>query len=202
MASKIVYRVVAAVIAACTFPIAVFSPLIRIVADPIIGEAYIYYNASFYGVYKMFFAKGSGFNGFAEGAEISDALRGQLPYLTATGVCLGLLLLSSLAIIIFAAVSNKRAVILGLSVFGFGLIIAMFVLFGKFAAPFTDGTISLGDLGLIESGILKSILSMAMSIKVLQLTTGVFMFAFIYIALLMWTAAFMLTETGDKKQKA
>ena len=33
MASKIVYRVVAALIALCSFPVALFSPIVRVVGE-------------------------------------------------------------------------------------------------------------------------------------------------------------------------
>ena len=201
MASKIVYRVVAALIALCSFPVALFSPIVRVVGEVSITGSYVYEQLSLWNVYKMFFSKNSTFSGFAEGMELSQGVRETLPGLIASGCCLAAALILAVLIICFAVFSNKKLVNVFLSLGAAALIVAMFVLFNNsFARPFTDGTITVSDLGLIEWGIINSLLDVFVAIKVLQITTAGFLLIVVVSGVLMWTLAFVLTEVGEPKK--
>ena len=203
MASKIVYRVVTALLALCTIPIALFSPIVRVVGEVSISDSYVYDEISVWDVYSMFFGKDSTFSGFARGAHLNESVKAMLPKLITSGCCLAGALILALVIVGFAAFSNKKLINIFLALGAVGAVIAMFVTFNEgFARPFTDGTISISDLGLVEWGIINSLLNSFISIKVLQITSAGFLLAIVFICVVMWTLAFVLTEWGDPKKEA
>ena len=200
MASRIVYRVVSAVLALCVIPLAAFVPLLRIVGSISLMDSYVGESLSIYDVYSLFFSEHSTFDGLGKNYVLTDAVRSLMPKLITSGVCFALLLLISLVVLGFAAFSNKRGVILGLSAGALVTVIVMFGTFGAFARPLTDGTLSVGDLGVIGEGILGTIVSSLVSIKVLQLTSAAFLIAIVYAALFLWSVAFTVTEIGEPKK--
>ncbi len=201
MASKIVYRVVTALLALCAFPVAIFSPIVHVVGEVSITDSYVYDDLSLWRVYTMFFGKDSTFSGFAEGARLAENVQAVIPKLITSGCCLAAALLLALAIAVVAACSNRKLVHIILAFAAVGSVIAMFVVFNDgFAKPFTDGTIAVSDLGLVEWGIINSLLDAFVSVKVLQITSAGFLLVFVFAAVLMWTLAFMLTEWGEPKK--
>ena len=201
MASKIVYRVVTALIALCAVPAALFAPIVRVVGEVSITESYVYEQLSLWDVYSLFFSKDSTFSGFAEGMKLTDEVRETLPQLIASGCCLAAALILALVIVCFAAFSNKKLVNVFLSVGAIGVVTAMFITFNSgFAKPFTDGTISVSELGLVEWGIINSLLDVFVAIKVLQITTAGFLLIIVFVGVLLWTLTFVLTEIGEPKE--
>ncbi len=199
MVAKVVYRVVTALIAACVIPLAIFSPLVRIVGDMTITDSYVAEDVSAYDIYDLFFDKDSTFEGFGE-LKLTEKVKEVLPNLIAAGCCLAAALLLSLVIIGFAAFSNRRLVILCLSAGAIVSMIAMFVTFGNFAEPFMTGKITIADLGLMESEILKTVVSTFITIKLLQISSAGFLIIIAFSGILLWTLSFMLTEIGDPKK--
>jgi hypothetical protein len=201
MASKIIYRVVTALIALCAFPAAIFAPIVRVVGEVSITDSYVYEQLSLWDVYSLFFSKDSTFSGFAEGMNLTDGVKETMPALIASGCCLAAALILAVIIACFAAFSNKKLVNVFLSAGAVCAVIAMFLSFnGGFARPFTDGTISVSDLGLIEWGIINSLLDVFVAIKVLQITSAGFLLIIVFAGVLLWTLAFVLTELGEPKK--
>ena len=203
MTEKIVYKVVTALLAVAAIPIALFSPMFRIVGDVSIGQTYVGEDVSFYDIYKLFFAKNSTFSGFGN-FHLTDPVRETLPALIAAGVLLVLAILIGLAAAGVAIGSRKKLPVLCLSVGAALCIVGMFIAFNRyFAVPYLDGTISVGNLGFIEEGILETIFSALIRLEVLQISSAGFLLIGLYVAMTLWLLAYILVEIGEKpKSKA
>ena len=202
MVEKIVYKVVVVALAIAAIPIAIFSPMFRIVGDVSIGKTYVGEDVSLYDIYDLFLAKDSTFSGFGD-FHLTDPVRQTLPALIAAGVLLVLAILIGFAAAGVAVGSKKKLPVLLLSVGALLCVFGMFIAFNRFfAAPYLDGTISVGNLGFIEEGILETIFSALISIEVLQISSAGFLLAGVYGGMMMWLLAFILVETGEKPKAA
>ena len=202
MAEKIVYKVVTALLALAAIPIAIFSPMIRIVGDVSIGKTYVGEDVSLYDVYDLFFSEHSLFNGFGD-YKLTDPVRATLPALIAAGVLLVLAIVIGLAAGVVAVSSRKKLPVLCLSVVSLLCVIGMFIAFNRhFAVPYLDGTISVGNLGFIEEGILEAILSALIHLRVLQIASAGFLLCAVYGAMILWLLAYIVVEIGEAPKKS
>ena len=198
MVEKIVYKVVTVLLAVAAIPIAIFSPMFRIVGDMSIGKTYVGEDVSLYDIYDLFLAKDSTFSGFGD-FKLTDPVRATLPALIAAGVLLVLAILLGLAAAGIAIGRDKKLPVLLLSVGSLLCVIGVFIAFNRFfAVPYLDGTISVGNLGFIEEGILETIFSSLIHLEVLQISSAGFLLGGVYGGMTMWLLAFMLVELGEK----
>ena len=194
-----------ALLALAAIPIAIFSPMFRIVGDISIGKTFVGEDVSIYDIYDLFFSKNSTFSGFGD-FKLTDPVRATLPALIVSGVLLALAILLGLTAAGLAiGSSRKKLPVLCLSVASLLCIIGMFISFNRyFAVPYLDGTISVGNLGFIEEGILEAIFSALIHLRVLQISSAGFLLGGLYGAMAMWLLAYMLVELGEtpkSKQK-
>ncbi len=197
MVYRIVYKSVAALLSLAILPIAVFSPMFRIVGDVAFLDSYVGEAVSFYDIYVLFFSKGSSFEGFGDLA-LSEELKSALPALITSGSFLVAMLLTAIVTVAVAIFGRKKRGILITSVLTVIFGIGMFVSFNAFASPFVDGTIGVSDLGLIGSGILNWLVGSVIDIKVLQISSAGFLMIGCAVATLLWTLAFILVEIGEE----
>lgn len=200
MVYKIVYKVVAVLLFLSTIPLALFTPMIRIVGEVSFAKSYVGEDVSLYDIYDLFLKKDAALKTEKTG-EMTDAVRHTMPWLITSGSLLGAALLVAIAGGVLAIVCRKKFPALIFSGAGLLLVIGTFKAFGTFAAPFVDGTISTADLGLVKEGIFSLIFSAMFQLKVLQLSTAPFLMLGAFIAVFLWTGAFMLVEIGEEPKK-
>ncbi len=198
MLYRIVYKSVAALLSLAVIPIAVFSPMIRIVGDMSFLDSYVGEALSLYDIYTLFFGKNSTFEGFGD-LSLTQPIKDLLPALISSGVFLVLAVLLALITAAVAIFGRKRRSIIILSSSIILSVIAMFISFNAFAQPFVDGSVGISDLGLIESGILSWLVGAVINIKVLQISSAGFLMIGCACAVLLWTLAFVLVEVGEEK---
>lgn len=201
MIYKVVYKVVAALLALSVFPIVIFVPLFQIVGQ-VFGETYIGEHVSLYDIYKLFFSKNSTFEGFGD-YKMTDEVRATMPWLITAGSFLALALVLALIIIFTASLCRKKMPVLFLSGAACLSVFGLFRSFRAFAAPYIDGTINIAKLGFMEEGILESIVSALVKIELLQISSAGFYMFGLFAAIFLWTGAFLLVEWGepDKNKK-
>ena len=196
MVYRIVYKSVAALLSLAIIPIAVFSPMIRIVGDVTFLDSYIGEAMSLYDIYVLFFGKGSTFEGFGD-LTLSEEVKATLPALITSGSFLVAALLLAVITAVIAIFGRKKRGVLITSVITVLSIIGMFIAFNAFAQPFVDGSIGVSDLGLMESGILSWLVGAVVKIRVLQITSAGFLMIGCACAVILWTLAFILVEIGE-----
>ena len=200
MIYKYVYKIVAALAALSVFPIALFTPMFHIMGNIALGDTYVYHEMSLYDLY-IDFLRGDSALSFKE-IELTDPVRATMPYLITAGVFFALALLLALAVAATAFACRGRMPVLILSLMGVLCMIAVFHFFKRFALPYVDGTIALSDLGLLGDGLINRILGATIQLKRLRLSTAASLSLGAYIAVFLWTAAYMLVDLGDKPESA
>lgn len=196
MVYRIVYKSVAALLSLAIIPIALFSPMIRLVGDVALLDSYIGESMSLYDIYALFFGKGSTFEGFGD-LTLSEEVKATLPALITSGSFLAAAVLLAVITAAIAIFGRKRKGVLITSVITVLSLIGMFVAFNAFAQPFVDGSIGVSDFGLMESGILSWLVGAVVKIKVLQITSAGFLMIGCACAVILWTLAFVLVEVGE-----
>ena len=200
MIYKIVYKVVVVILALSMIPVAIFTPMIQIVGQVTIGDAYVGEHVSFYDIYKLFFSKESTFRGFDD-YKLTDEVRATMPWLITSGTFLAAALLLGIAAAVVALACRKKLPVLCLSAAGCGAVFGLFRAFKAFAAPYLDGTISVSKLGIVEEGILESVLSAIVKLVTLQISSAGFLMFGAFLAIFLWTGAFLLVEWGEPDEK-
>ena len=196
MVYKIVYKVVAVLLALSVIPIAIFTPMVQIVGSMSVGDTYVGEHVSLYDFYQLFIGKHAIYH--AQGNyEMTDAVKGTMPWLITSGVFLGVALLLGIAAAVTAICCKKKLPTLLVSIAACMAVFGLFRSFRAFAAPYLDGTITLGKMGVLGEGILSSIVSAIVKIEILQISSAGFLMFGAFIALFLWTGAFMLVEIGE-----
>ncbi len=196
MVYRIVYKSVAALLSLAIIPIALFSPMIRLVGDVALLDSYIGESMSLYDIYALFFGKGSTFEGFGD-LTLSEEVKATLPALITSGSFLAVAVLLAVITAAIAIFGRKRRGVLITSVITILSLVGMFVAFNAFAQPFVDGSIGVSDFGLMESGILSWLVGAVVKIRVLQITSAGFLMIGCACAVILWTLAFVLVEVGE-----
>lgn len=132
-------------------------------------------------------------------------------WLIATAVLIAVSLLTAIIIMGCALFAQAHKTVMSLSAGAIACLFAAIKCFGKFAAPFTDGTIDLGTIlvdsivGGESSSLIASFGSAAMknaiSVDILQLGNAVFTLGIIFLGILLWTLAYYITLPKDKNKK-
>lgn len=121
-----------------------------------------------------------------------------------TAIFFVLALLTALTIFIFNIFSKNRFVTLCLSGAGALFLIAMLISFNAAAAPIIDGTISLSTLmgsSLFGSSLLGGLMSYIAEVSVLRISSAWYIMLFLFIGIIVWSGAYLLIESGEKKAK-
>lgn len=119
--------------------------------------------------------------------------------LICVAVFFALALIIAVTIFIFNIFSKNRFVTLCLSGVGTVAMIAMLISFNAAASPILDGTISLATLS--GSAIFGGLLSYVASVSTLNLTSAWYIMLFLFIGMIVWSGAYLLIESGEKKAK-
>lgn len=133
-------------------------------------------------------------------------------WLIAAGILIVLSLIIALVIMGCALFAQAHKTVMGLSAGAIACLAASVKCFGRFAAPFVDGTIDLG--GMLAKSILGESTSLlgtfgtaalngAISVDILQLGNAVFTLGIIFFIILVWTFAYYITlPENERKKKA
>lgn len=131
-------------------------------------------------------------------------------WLIASIALIAVTLIIAVVIMGCALFAKAHKTVMGLSAGAMVCLFAAVKCFGKFAAPFIDGTIDIGAIladGLIgdEAGIIGTIGSAAIqgaiTVDILQLGNVIFTIGVIFFLILMWTLAYYVTLPASEKKK-
>ena len=200
MAYKIIYKTVVVLLALSVIPIAIFTPMFQVVGQVTIGDNYVGEHVSFADIYRLFFSKSSTFAGFGD-YKMTDEVRATMPWLITSGVFLALALLLGIATAVVTIACRKKLPVLILSATACMAVFGLFRAFKAFAAPYLDGTINVGKLGFMEEGILEAVVSAFVKLVTLQISSAGFLMFGAFMAIFLWTGAFMLVEWGEPDEK-
>lgn len=130
-------------------------------------------------------------------------------WLIASGVLIAVTVLIAITIMGCSLFAQAHKTVMGLSAGALACLFAAVKCFGKFAAPFVNGTIDIGEMlannllnddagliGTIGSAALKG----AVKIDILQLSDAVFTLAVIFGLILLWTLAYYITLPEKEKK--
>ncbi|NLA77745.1 MAG: hypothetical protein GX851_07975 [Clostridiales bacterium] len=218
---KALYRIVTALLAIAVLPVAVFSPLIiyRIsfsglvtgiagllggllngdtaqtlqdIANSQIGEELSIWD----GYHQYSTIIGDMISKGTSGNFSLGALEGPI---TAFLIFFAAALVMALVIFFFAAFSNMRKTIMGLSVGGCGLLIGMKIAFDSVADSLITGGVKLSDIFGAE------LVSTVLQVDSLDLRAAFYYMIILFAAIFLWSLCFMLINIGaepnDKKKK-
>lgn len=198
---NIAYRVVTAVIAACTFPTVVFTslfylaytlPLFSLLSGDSTDTGASFFKASIYELVTKYAKYADAFEGNTDLAEKLSVLKGPFTAI----VCLyAAVCVLALVIILLAAFTRKKLPIIITSVLGFGVLAGIPFAFKAFEAPILDGTINLDTF--LNTG-LEGILSMVATVDFVRAGDAYTFLWVIFGAILIWTGAVMLVNIGDE----
>lgn len=204
---KIVFRIVAAALALCVFPAAYFLSLLKYGFSAVvinIGD-----ELTLKQVVTTLTDKTnpindllSGSGDFFQNVWVQSLMPAAISFL----VFFAIALILALVIFFFAVFSNKRLVITCLGGGGLLAIIAAYISFHQLASPLLDGTIPLNSL--IDTAGLSALLSVAVqllgsaiSVTALQLTDATMIMGLIFVVIVIWGLAYILTEDENEKQQ-
>ena len=197
MIYKYVYKTVAALAALSVIPLTLFGKMVYVLGEVSLGKTYVYEEMSLYEIYVDFIRTSGGFSSMRD-MELTDAVRNVLPLLITAGVFYAAALLIAVAIAVTAFACRSRLPVLILSAVGFVCMICVYIFFNRFALPFTDGTIGVGDL---TDGLLGMILGAVLNIERLKLSSGALFSTLTFVGVFLWTGAYMVVDLGDKDAK-
>lgn len=204
---KYVTRILTAIAAAAIFPAFFFAPLLRLVYSVILtGESELTLSLK-----DMFFSGGE--QPQTEKLLSLDAVQPLKPAVTALCILLSLALAAALAIVICSLLSDRYAVMAGLSGAGTILLLCALIPMRAVSAMLTDGTVSIGTLlaqlqetGAANTGILSllqsapSIADLAVQIKSVGFGAAYDLSLFLMILLLVWGVANVVIGIGEQKK--
>ena len=108
-----------------------------------------------------------------------------------------------------ALFTKAHITVMGLSAGALACLLAALKCFGKFAAPFIDGTVDLGsilmntltsDSANLISAIGSAALKGAIKVDILQLGNAVFTMGIIFAIILLWTFAYYITLPENERK--
>lgn len=219
---KIADKIITSLLAFCILPVAIFSPLIRVLYQ--INGWELFQNMvdipnavendtgltedsfSIWFVVKNFFFGGLSSSGF-DFSNVDDSVKAVLPYLIAAGILFVLGVVIGIALFVFNLATKAKKTQCIISAVGIVDLSICGILFSKVANPIIDGTISVGTLlsSILgpggESGIGKVIATSLISIKELNLTSAWSLMILIFAVIIVWNVSYMLTSNDVKGGK-
>ncbi|MBR3819478.1 MAG: hypothetical protein IKJ41_10095 [Clostridia bacterium] len=203
---KYLYRIVNALLAAAIFPVALLLEFVILrlstsIVDAGVEETFTlkqiigFFTGSdrlFGFSYDQIKSPGSSFTF----PEALDPVKGQL---IAVAVTFAIAIIAAVFIIFWSIFSNRRIPVIISSVIGIVSVIAMNICFNSAAAPLLDGTISVIEL--FSSGWIMSLLGNMVSVDTLCFAGFHNGMIIVFIAILIWTAAFYIVEIGEPKEE-
>jgi len=197
---KIGFRIVSAALALCVIPAAYFLDLIRFRITISILPKAIQDDVSIKRIVDLL-APGGSFNGLFGSGKGNLFANAAVKDLTPAAVCFAvffaLAIIISLVIFFFAVFSKKQLVITCLGAGGLLSVIAAYISFGQIAAPLLSGKISIGDF--LSKGLLGTIVGSAVKIAILRLTSATFIMSLIFVAIVIWGLAYIVTDDSSSK---
>lgn len=127
--------------------------------------------------------------------EAFDIINGRL---ITSGVCLALVIITSIFIIVWSICSSKRIPVLSASFFGLVSTIVMTACFKSAASVITTGVIGVSDV--MSGGLLTSLLGNLVKIEAISLAGFQNGLIFTFVFLLVWTGCYYLIEIGEDKE--
>lgn len=211
---KILNRIVTFILAVAVFPAAVTRIIIRVVITPggalgtFMGETGIEEELS---VVKIIDYIQSGTFDFLKDLfdfeklpPVVSSLKG---WLIASMVLLAIALVIALVIMGCSLFTQAHKTVMGLSVSAALSCFLSMSCFSKFASPFVDGKVDIGEVlsnGMTEDGsiggsILAMLLQGSVNVEVLQLGNAVVTMALLFIGIALWTFAYYITLPTEAK---
>ena len=202
---KYVYRIVNALLAASIFPAALFLEFILIRLSTSLVEAGLEETLTLKHIIG-FFTGTDTIVGFTyqeikspEGFVFPEALNPVKGQLIAVVVAFAIAIIAAIFIIVWSICSNKRIPVVIGSAVGIVSVIVMNACFNSAAAPLVEGTINV--VKLFSTGWLASLLGNIVFVDALQFAGFQNGMIILFVAILLWTAAFYLVEIGEPKEE-
>ncbi len=203
---KILYRVVNAFLAAIFFPVALLLDFVLVrlstsfidagIEEVITLKQLIGFFLGTDRIVGFTYEQISSTGGSFTFPAALDPVKAQL---IAVFVLFAIAVIAILFIIVWSICSNKRIPVVIASVIGLASAIAMNACFNSFAAPIIDGTINVVEI--FSSGWLVSLLGNIIFVDTLCFAGFQNGINIVFIALLLWTAAFYIIEIGEPKEE-
>ncbi len=199
---NVLYRIVNALLAAVVFPIILLMDFIYFRIGTTVLDAGLHETLSVMDMinivrgehYFSFIYDGIKSSSFTW-PEAFDLINGRL---ITSGVCLAIVIITSIFIIVWSICSNKRIPVVAASAFGLISTIVMTACFKSAASVITTGVISVNDV--VSSGLLTSILGSLVKIEAISLAGFQNGLIFLFVFLLVWTGCYYLIEIGEDKE--
>ena len=197
----IVYRVITAIIAALTFPIMIFSSLFYIAyqsafAGLIAGDTgETYFESSIYNLFKSWDLLSGLRESGSNYTEVFAPIK--TPFMFIVGLY-ALCCVMALAIIITAAVSRKKILIIIFSAVSCLALIGELIAFKALEAPFLSEEISLATLSGKWWGVFLNLIALVEGITV---GSGYILLWLVFGGIIIWTGAVMLVNSGEGNKK-
>ncbi|MBQ8763104.1 MAG: hypothetical protein IJZ07_03265 [Clostridia bacterium] len=202
---KYVYRIVNALLAAIIFPVALLLEFVLVRLSTTLVDAGIEETFTLKQIIGFFLGTDTivGFtyediksSGPVEFPAILDPIKGEL---IATVIAFAIAIIAAIFIIIWSICSDKRIPVIIASVAGIAAVITMTACFNAAAAPILDGTINV--VKIFSSGWLVSLLGEIVLVDTLAFGGFHNGMIIVFVALLVWTAAFYIVEIGEPKEE-
>ena len=208
----ILYRVVTAIMAVATLPIAYFSNIYTIIfehkeASKLLGSiipemkddpGFTYSTRSLSEFPELF----SSFGSYTEEGTNFKAIltKPELIPLWIAVAFFALALIVAIVILGFAIFSNTPKIVASLSGVGFAFMISSYISFTNFfAAPIIDGTLNIAKLFNLN-GIFASVVNY-LKIPVFKLESAFFIVGALILAILIWSVSVIIVNYGEAKEK-
>ena len=193
---KYVYKIISALLFLAVIPVYIFAPMFTFAAksvalQAISGSEYIADSLSFAGIFKYIDDLAAIAGNLSDGSGTYSFL---LTKLIVICVFAALAMLTAVVGAVLVIVCKKKFPACCAAVMGITFTVFFTIAFGNFAQPFLDGAITLSSLANTWW------VSFIASIELLFIDTPVYYIYVLFAAVLVWTAAFILTE--PKKEEA
>ncbi len=206
---KVVDRIVTALMAFAVIPVAIFTPVVHwIYQITVVGLAE---------TFNIKFSNIQGDQGWTEddvsikwiydrivnmkldlskiGSGTNEKVNAVLPYLKVAAVFFAIAVVIAFVIGVISIFTNAKRTQIGFSLGGIASLIVSIICFDKFAAPVISGEITIGSLFDIP------FLSYITKMGSLDLSTAWFLSLGLFIAIIVWNLAYMLTLPEEEAAK-
>lgn len=202
---KYLYRIVNALLAATIFPVALLLEFVLLRLSTSLVEVGLEETLTLKHIIGFFLGTDT-IVGFTyddikspEGFVFPEVLNPILPQIIAVVVTFALAIIAAVFIIIWSICSNKRLPVIISSVTGIVSVIIMNACFNSAAAPLIEGTINV--VNLFSSNWIVSLLGNIVFVDTLCFAGFQNGMIIVFVALLLWSAAFYIVEIGEPKEE-
>lgn len=202
---KILYRIVNALLAATIFPVALLLEFVIFRLSTSFVDAGLEESITLKQLIGFFTGSdriiGFKYENIKSGGplEFPAALNPVKAQLIAVVVAFALAIIAAIFIIVWSCCSNKRIPVVIGSLVGIISVIVMIACFNSAAAPLIEGTIN--PVNIFSSGLLASLLGNVVFVDMLQFGGFQNGMIIVFVAILLWTAAYYIVEIGEPKEE-